>query len=142
MDNSFYLDIYWTLKKTLYELKGYLYKKLSDNGITWPQFHALYHIADKGIPVNELARELGCNASNITGLIDRMIENGWVYREQSETDRRVWLVRLTEEGSSLKERLVPQHHQNIRERMSVLSNKELTELKNLLEKLRQGKSRC
>ena len=135
MNDSFYLDVYWTLRKTVNVLRTYLHNKLADSGISWPQFHALYHIPENGIPVNELAKELHCNASNITGLIDRMIENNWVYREHSAEDRRVWLIKLTNEGSALKAKLIPVHHNNIRERLSVLSDEELANLKTLLIKL-------
>lgn len=135
MQDSFYLDIYSILRKTTNGLRTYLHNKLADSGISWPQFHALYHIPEKGIPVNELAKELHCNASNITGLIDRMIDNNWVFRQHSEEDRRVWLIKLTDEGSALKARLIPEHHKNIRERLSVLSEQELTNLKILLQKL-------
>jgi len=135
MNDSFYLDVYWTLRKTVNVLRTYLHNKLADSGISWPQFHALYHIPENGIPVNELAKELHCNASNITGLIDRMIENNWVYREHSAEDRRVWLIKLTNEGSALKAKLIPVHHNNIRERLSILSDEELANLKTLLIKL-------
>jgi len=135
MNDSFYLEVYWTLRKTVNVLRTYLHNKLADSGISWPQFHALYHIPENGIPVNELAKELHCNASNITGLIDRMIENNWVYREHSAEDRRVWLIKLTNEGSALKAKLIPVHHNNIRERLSVLSDEELANLKTLLIKL-------
>lgn len=84
---------------------------------------------------NELARELNCNASNLTGLIDRMIENNWVYRQHSEQDRRVWLVKLTGEGFKLKNQLVPQHRKNISELMTVLNDEELASLMSLLKKL-------
>jgi len=129
------LEVYWTLRKTVNVLRTYLHNKLADSGISWPQFHALYHIPENGIPVNELAKELHCNASNITGLIDRMIENNWVYREHSAEDRRVWLIKLTNEGSALKAKLIPVHHNNIRERLSILSDEELANLKTLLIKL-------
>ena len=135
MNDSFYLEVYWTLRKTVNVLRTYLHNKLADSGISWPQFHALYHIPENGIPVNELAKELHCNASNITGLIDRMIENNWVYREHSAEDRRVWLIKLTNEGSALKAKLIPVHHNNIRERLSILSDEELANLKTLLIKL-------
>ena len=140
MGESLYRDVYWQLKSTTSRLKEELRKKLEDYGITWPQFHALYHIGEKGIPSNELARELQCNASNMTGLIDRMTENGWVYREHSEEDRRVWFVKLTEEGARLKAIVLPQHKQNIEKRMGVLSDQELMALQNLLTKLMDLKS--
>lgn len=135
MENPFALEVYRTIRRVSQQLKDELHKKLEDSGITWPQFHALYHIGDEGIPPNELAKELNCNASNMTGLVDRMIENGWVYREHSEKDRRVWLVKLTEEGAALKADLLPKHQQNIHNRMSVLSYEELYNLNMLLNKL-------
>ncbi|MEU5685461.1 MarR family winged helix-turn-helix transcriptional regulator [Streptomyces venezuelae] len=45
-----------------------------------------------------LARTLSCDASNITGLIDRLEKRGLVHREPSPTDRRVKNVVLTPEG--------------------------------------------
>jgi len=139
METTRYKEIYWLLKKTASRLKKELRTKLEDHDITWQQFHALYHIPQEGIPSNELARELQCNASNMTGLIDRMIENGWVYREHSVEDRRVWFVKLTPEGEQKKATIFPQHQENIRERMEALSDEELILLEKLLTKLKHGK---
>jgi len=140
METARYKEIYWLLKTTASRLKKELRKKLEDHGITWQQFHALYHIPKEGIPSNELAGELQCNASNMTGLIDRMIENGWVFREHSAEDRRVWFVKLTPEGEQKKATIFPQHHENIRGRMEVLSDEELVLLEKLLTKLKHGKN--
>jgi len=134
-----YRDIYWLLKGTTQSLKQELRKKLEEHGITWPQFHALYHISPGGIPANELARELSCNPSNLTGLIDRMIESGWVFREHSAEDRRVWLIKLTPAGQKMKDIIIPRHKKNIRERMAVLSDSELGQLEKLLLQLKNGK---
>jgi len=135
MNDTLSRDVYWLLKNTTSKLKGELRKKVEDFGITWPQFHALYHIGEQGLPANELARELHCNASNMTGLIDRMTDNGWVLREHSEEDRRVWFVKLTEEGVRLKALVLPRHKENIETRMGVLSDQELMTLQKLLTKL-------
>jgi len=138
MDENSAMDIYKTLKFAHNHVKHELRNKLLDYNITWPQFHALYHVKEEGITTNELSKELRCNASNMTGLIDRMIANNWVYREQSTQDRRVWLIKLTAEGSELKERLIPEHRKNIENRMNVLSEEELLTLKILLDKLING----
>ncbi|MFK4065979.1 MarR family winged helix-turn-helix transcriptional regulator [Streptomyces sp. NPDC029674] len=45
-----------------------------------------------------LAQTLSCDASNMTGLIDRLEKRGLVRREPSPTDRRVKNVLLTAEG--------------------------------------------
>lgn len=104
-------------------------------GVTWPQFHTLYHIEDEGIAFNKLAEEVHCNASNMTGLIDRMKKKGWVYRERSQEDRRVWLVKMTDKGKKLRKKLIPEHRNNIEDRMKVLSTEEQETLNKLLEKL-------
>ncbi len=128
-------DVYWLLRRTSFRLKDELRKKIEEHGITWPQFHALFHIGQEGMPANELARELQCNASNMTGLVDRMSESGWVYREHSKEDRRVWLIKLTEEGKQLLAEVQPQHRRNIQERMCRLNEDELKALGDLLAKL-------
>jgi len=138
MGKSLAREVYWLLRKTSRRLKAESRKKVEDYGITWPQFHALYHIGEQGTPAHELARELQCNASNMTGIIDRMAENGWVYRAHSREDRRVWLVKLTEAGTKLKAEIFPRHQQFIEARMGVLNEDELLTLKNLLQKLKDG----
>lgn len=135
MKDSLSTEVYWMLKHSYNHITKELRDKLTEVDITWPQYHALYHIGELGTPANELAKELNCNASNMTGLIDRMIENNWVYREHSAEDRRVWLIKLTDEGAKLRSRLIPIHLQNIDDRMSVLNEQELLTLKELLNKL-------
>jgi MarR family 2-MHQ and catechol resistance regulon transcriptional repressor len=135
MKDKLYREVYWLLRVTSIHLKVRLQKMIEDYDITWQQFHAMYHIGDEGIPATELAKELNCNTSNMTGLIDRMSENNWVYRERSKSDRRIWLIKLTKAGIALKAKLMPQHHQNLYRIMSVLSEEELICLKALLMKL-------
>ncbi|ERJ12147.1 MarR family winged helix-turn-helix transcriptional regulator [Haloplasma contractile] len=131
-------EVYRTLRITTKNLRKELRKKIEDHGITWQQFHAVYHIGEDGIKSNELAKQLQCNASNMTGLVDRMTENGWVYRERSNTDRRVWMVKLTEDGRDLKDKLFPQHKENINIMMKRLTEEELVTLQKLLGKLDDG----
>lgn len=133
--NTSAMDVYWALQDAYHSVKRDLHNKLAEQGVTWPQFHALYHIGEAGTPAHELAKELNCNASNMTGLIDRMIENNWVYREHCQADRRVWYVKLTEEGAQLRARLIPEYQQNIRDRMGVLNPEELNRIHALLKKL-------
>jgi DNA-binding MarR family transcriptional regulator len=50
-----------------------------------------------------IAEHLGVGQSAVTPLVDRLQGRGAVRRRRSETDRRVWLVELTEEGRALFE---------------------------------------
>jgi DNA-binding MarR family transcriptional regulator len=45
-----------------------------------------------GLPMKELAHEVGVSPAVLTGLVDRLEEKGWVRRQLSETDRRSTVV--------------------------------------------------
>lgn len=57
-------------------------------------------------PMRDLADHLGCDASNVTGLADRLEKRGVIQRVPSQGDRRVKHLQLTKEGSRLRARLV------------------------------------
>jgi DNA-binding MarR family transcriptional regulator len=51
--------------------------------------------AEEGRPMSALAEEWGCDASNATGMVDRLEKQGLAERRTVATDRRVKLVVLT-----------------------------------------------
>ena len=53
---------------------------------------------DKPLPMRALAEGLCCDASNVTGLVDRLETRGLVRRTASESDRRVKVLELTPKG--------------------------------------------
>jgi DNA-binding MarR family transcriptional regulator len=81
------------------------------------------------LPMNELASLLGCDNSNVTGLIDRLEARDLVTRQPSPHDRRVKHVVLTDAGRELRarmldrvgqppagfERLTPGEHRQLRD---------------------------
>jgi DNA-binding MarR family transcriptional regulator len=58
------------------------------------------------LPMRELAGLLGCDSSNVTGLIDRLETRGLVSREPDVQDRRVKHVVLTPGGERLRDEQV------------------------------------
>src|SRR6476659_7994411 len=67
------------------------------------QCHVL-HLIEPGrpIPMKRLAETLACDASNVTGLVDRLESRGLVRRHASEEDRRVKVLDLTATGARLR----------------------------------------
>ena len=67
------------------------------------QCHVL-HLIEPGrpIPMGQLAETLACDASNVTGLVDRLESRGLVRRRASAEDRRVKVLDLTPKGSRLR----------------------------------------
>jgi DNA-binding MarR family transcriptional regulator len=64
----------------------------------------LLHLIEPGrpVPMGELADTLACDASNVTGLVDRLESRGLVRRRPSAEDRRVKVLDLTPTGSRLR----------------------------------------
>ena len=53
--------------------------------------------------MSSLAGMLFCDASNVTGIVDRLEARGLIERRPSPKDRRVKLLVLTKEGARLRE---------------------------------------
>jgi MarR family transcriptional regulator, organic hydroperoxide resistance regulator len=73
-------------------------------GLSPMQLHALRLIEPgEGIPMSSLAGLLFCDASNVTGIVDRLEARGLIERRPAPHDRRVKLLVLTEEGERVRE---------------------------------------
>jgi len=71
------------------------------------QCHVLHLIEpERPLPMGRLAETLGCDASNVTGLVDRLEARGVIERRPSADDRRVKVIQLTPTGSRLRARLL------------------------------------
>jgi DNA-binding MarR family transcriptional regulator len=76
-------------------------------GLSPVQCHVL-HLIEPGqpTPMNRLADALSCDASNVTGLVDRLESLGLVERCAAAGDRRVKVLTLTTTGSRLRGQLL------------------------------------
>ena len=103
-------------------------------GLTPTQAHALRELTRGPLPMGELAARMSCDASNVTGVSDRLEARGLVERGPSPGDRRVKVLTLTSEGRAL-------HHQLWRRLMQQspvargLDEHEQRTLRELLHKL-------
>src|SRR5512141_965694 len=71
------------------------------------QCHVLHLIEpDRPIPMGQLAETLACDASNVTGLVDRLESRGLVRRQPSPGDRRIKVLQRTPTGSRLRSQLL------------------------------------
>lgn len=72
--------------------------------LTTAQARAVLALADAA-PMRSLADHLRCDASNVTGLADRLEVRGLVVRAEQHGDRRVKLLALTDAGRKLRSAL-------------------------------------
>jgi DNA-binding MarR family transcriptional regulator len=76
-------------------------------GLTFAQAHALRLLdPDQPSPMSGLAELLVCDASNVTGIADRLEARGLVERRSVGADRRVKTLALTPAGVELRARVL------------------------------------
>ena len=113
--------------------------ELSKEKLTVPQLDIISCLdRSKGLPLSELAERLLVTGGNITGIIDRLERDGYVYRERDKKDRRIVRALLTEKGFDLYKSFLPRYKEIMRKINSVLTTEERQQLQRLLKKLGQG----
>ncbi|HYE83393.1 MAG TPA: MarR family transcriptional regulator [Clostridia bacterium] len=68
-------------------------------------FTMLYLDRRKETTMTELVEYINSPMSTATGIVDRLVKSGYIIRGRSETDRRIVVLTLTEEGKKLIEKL-------------------------------------
>jgi DNA-binding MarR family transcriptional regulator len=83
--------------------RGELPALAADLDLSPAQCHVL-HVMEPGrpVPMRRLAEALACDASNVTGLVDRLESRGLLERRPSPEDRRVRVLVLTPDGTRLR----------------------------------------
>jgi DNA-binding MarR family transcriptional regulator len=86
------------------QMTRYFELAAGEYGLSEPQARLMLELTQP-TKMNMLAVRLGCDASNVTGLVDRLSRRGLLVRRQSDDDRRVRWIELTGEGKLILERL-------------------------------------
>ena len=74
------------------------------HGLSTMQAHLLEQLEpDEPLRMNVLATELACDASHVTGIVDRLERAGYVERQSLTGDRRVKIIALTDLGRRVRE---------------------------------------
>ncbi|WP_040701546.1 MarR family transcriptional regulator [Nocardia vinacea] len=88
----------------LYREVGVLYGVISRRfGLTVQQVELLCLLSGRRPSFGELAVLLGCDKTNVTGMVDRLARRGFVARETDPDDRRITRAVLTEQGAAIRE---------------------------------------
>ncbi|GAC1314549.1 MAG: MarR family transcriptional regulator [Acidimicrobiales bacterium] len=83
-------------------LRGELERAVAEFDLSVAQAKALRYLTGAGpVPMRELAERLRCDASNVTGLVDRLEQRGLVERRAAPADRRVRTLVVTPAGAKV-----------------------------------------
>src|SRR5690606_39090101 len=108
--------------------------------MTLPRFDvmsALYRERD-GMLMSDLSRFLLVSNGNVTGIVDRLVSDGFVVRSNREGDRRTSIVRLTETGEARFAEMAAAHESWIDELLDEVSEEDAKRLSSMLKAFRSN----
>jgi DNA-binding MarR family transcriptional regulator len=125
--------------KLLYELiqsqKPWMADRVAPFDLTIYLAHALYILNENGeMTMSEIADAMFCDASNATGLVDRLVKRGLAERRPAEHDRRAKVVRLTAAGKRLERKVDDLFLQQAPPALARLSAADQRALREILER--------
>jgi DNA-binding MarR family transcriptional regulator len=106
------LRLWLRMLATVNLIEGELRRRLRARfGVTLPRFDLLAQLAKAphGLTLSEVSRRMMVSNGNVTGLVERLVEDGLVARRASPDDRRSAIVGLTEAGRRSFEEMAAEH---------------------------------
>jgi DNA-binding MarR family transcriptional regulator len=127
------------LDKITYELHKKIFSQITegiDIPVTSTQIYMLNFIRSQGeCMVTDIANYLGVTLGAVTSLVDRLIDFKLVNRERSEEDRRLVIIKLSEEGEELLKQLDIRRKKVLSSFLEGMEQEEIMYLKNIMEKI-------
>ena len=116
-------------------------KRMSAYGLSPAVFNVLMILSrssEKKLKQHDISKLLLVSRANVTGLVNALVRKGLAKREADRSDRRVWLVKITEKGKALLEAYLPLHYAEIHRVFSGFNLAEKKELNRLICKFKSG----
>lgn len=129
--------MYWQLMQLMFQGKHRSYQIAEKFDLTLMQSSALTMLSqDEPKAMRTLSDYFMCDASTVTGLVDRLENRKLIARSNHPTDRRVKLLALTSQGAAIKAAILAETLKAEEERLnSILTKDERATLRTLLDKL-------
>lgn len=129
-------NVYWSLVQVAIRARHAFAELAEKNyGLTGAQMHALCMIQPEApSAMNAISCQLGCDASYITGIIDRLAARGYLERKDDPADRRIKMIVLTKSGVELRTRIIKDIFKLESETLKYLSAHERSQLRKMLAK--------
>jgi DNA-binding MarR family transcriptional regulator len=102
--------------------------------LTLPRFEilAMLQRSETGLRMTDLSSQLMVSNGNVTGIVDRLVEDGLVERVPVPGDKRASLVRLTYKGEAVFAEMADVHERWVDQLLSEISG---ADAKAMIERL-------
>ena len=136
-------EAYLSLMRTAGALQAIVEAHLKEFGLTGTQYNALRILrgaGPEGLPCREIGERMITHDPDITRLLNRLEDRGFVERIRAKHDRRVIYGKITTAGLKLLREMDAPVEKYGREALRHVSQEKLKQLIELLELLRGGKA--
>ncbi len=108
--------------------------------MTVPRFEVMSAInrVPAGLTMSELSRWMMVTKGNVTGIAERLSEDGYIERQPTPTDRRSFCVTLTRKGKQLVTRMQAAHEELLDELFSDFSDEDNDIILGVLARLKDS----
>lgn len=136
-------EVFHNLVKTHEKLIFEVSNVFNNHGITLTQYDVLESIknaCNMGLPLSKIGERMLSRQPDVTRIVDRLEDMGWVARVRDTKDRRVVSVKLTRKGRALVLRIESSLFEVHKDQFSHLSKNEMNLLNQLLIKTHEQAS--
>jgi len=126
-------------------IEGEVRRRLRDDfDVTLPRFDLMAQLdrTPKGMTLGELSQRMMVSNGNVTGLVDRLVEQGLINRRPSPKDRRAQIVSLTAQGRKFFRSMARTNGDWVGEFFADLTSDDIDALMRLLAKTKASARRA
>jgi len=121
--NQAKLELYGSLKAIFLHIDYHEKVFLGQFGLNIPRYFVLSHLSNKpGINNMELSDLLLCTKSNTSRIVQGMLKDGLITRQEHPEDRRSFQIFISEKGQSLFDEVQPAYNKQVTKLMSKIDN--------------------
>ncbi len=131
----------FVVRTTAQQMDNAISEWMADSAATPARFQILmllWAARGRAVPHKEIVAALGVTRATVSGLMATLERDGLVTSAVASDDRRNLLASLTPKGEAIVEKAIETNRARLRTAFTALSSDELTTLRTLLERVRQG----
>ncbi len=131
--------------KTLFNLNrdmGQIYFREFENSYEFPDSLNPTHIKTMMFlkfngpsPMSSVSKQLSLEKGSFTSVANRLINSGYVVKQRTEEDKRVFLLKLTDQGEHFSNEFGEQHLEYVKKVIGILDESEQTRYLDMIEEL-------
>lgn len=124
---------------TYRKIVNYVSLELKDLGITTEQWAVLYRISEQdAINQKDIANRSGKDQPTTTRILDALYKKGFIEKKMCTTDRRSFLVYLTERGRETVKKAIPIEKETLAKITRGMDPQQIVLFKNMLRQMNEN----